>query len=88
MKLKTLLAALVITLAINNTYAQKVANGIWRGVLKTQAGKEIPFNFNVKNVGGKQQVIIINADERLKADALIYKGDSAIIKLPFGSEFR
>ena len=88
MKFKSILTTLIIAFTVNTIFAQKVANSIWRGVLQTQAGKQIPFNFEVKNVAGKQQVIIINADERLKVDAPTYKGDSAFVKLPFDSEFR
>jgi peroxiredoxin len=87
MKLK-ILATLLLTFSVINGFAQKIPTGIWRGVLKTQAGKQIPFNFDVKTIAGKQQVTLINADERLRADGIIYGKDSIFIKLPFDSEFR
>ncbi len=85
MKIKLLLLLLSISLA---GFAQALTTGTWRGVLKTEAGKEIPFNFSVKNVAGKTQMAIINGTERLKVDGVTYKNDSVFIQLPFDSEFR
>ncbi len=85
MKIKLLLFfSLISTLG----FAQTFAPGTWRGVLKTQAGMEIPFNFAVKTVAGKIQVTIINGAERLKVDGVSYNKDSVFIQLPFDSEFR
>ncbi|WP_374948904.1 peroxiredoxin family protein [Mucilaginibacter sp.] len=49
----------------------------------------IPFNFEVRNAGDKQQLTIINSNERFKVTDVVLKGDSVFIKMPlFDSEFR
>ena len=80
----------MITALTYITSAQsKLKPGIWRGALKTASGNQIPFNFDVTNAGGKQQLAIINSTERLKVTDVTTKGDSVFIKMPlFDSEFR
>lgn len=68
--------------------AQPLSTGTWRGVLKTEAGNQIPFNFAVKTAAGKTQLTIINGAERLKVDGVSYSKDSVFIQLPFDSELR
>ncbi|WP_460692049.1 peroxiredoxin family protein [Mucilaginibacter puniceus] len=85
MKIKLLIFLLLLSVT---GFTQNLSTGTWRGVLKTGAGKEIPFNFAVKNVAGKTQLTIINGAERLKVDGVNYKNDSVFIQLPFDSEFR
>lgn len=85
MKIKLLLLFLLISTA---GLAQPLATGTWRGVLKTEAGHEIPFNFAVKNMAGNTQMTIINGAERLKVDGVSYSKDSVFILLPFDSELR
>ncbi len=88
MKFKTLLY-LPLLLLCQTTFSQKLATGIWRGRLKTQKGIDIPFNFEVSNIAGKQQIAIINATERFKVSGISFKRDSVFIKMPlFDSEFR
>ena len=63
--------------------------GMWRGALKTASGNEIPFNFKVSTVSGKQQLAIINGAERFKVTNVKQKGDSVFIQMPlFNSEFK
>ncbi|TWR30521.1 TlpA family protein disulfide reductase [Mucilaginibacter pallidiroseus] len=63
--------------------------GTWRGALKTAGGQDIPFNFDVTNAGGKQQLAIINSTERFKVTDISSRGDSVFIKMPlFDSEFK
>jgi thiol-disulfide isomerase/thioredoxin len=91
MQYKYLFFTALLTLAINFASAQSnIKAGIWRGVLKTSSGNELPFNFDVKNVaGGKQQLFIINGAERFKVTDIRQKGDSVFIRMPlFNSEFR
>ncbi len=86
MKIKLLLFFLLIS---TFGLAQPLSTGIWRGVLKTEAGREIPFNFAIKTVAGKTHLTIINGDERFKVDAISYQKDSVFIRMPlFDSEFR
>ena len=67
----------------------RLQNGIWRGVLKTPDQQDLPFNFEVKEVAGKQQLNIINGAERFNVPDVHTAGDSVFIKMPlFDSEFK
>lgn len=88
---KWFLAALVALASsiVNAQQNQSLQNGIWRGVLSRTDGKEIVFNFEVKDSLKKKTIFIINAAERLVVDDIVEKGDSAFITLPFfDSQFR
>ena len=64
--------------------------GIWRGVLllNPEKNRELPFNFEIKKVGDKSQLIIHNALERITVTEVISKKDSFNFKMPvFDSEF-
>jgi len=89
MKLKVLSVAVLLFLATTTFAQSKLQAGIWRGVLKTASGNELPFNFNVSNVAGRPQLAIINGDERFKVTDIKVKGDSVFIHMPlFNSEFK
>ncbi|HEY4322708.1 MAG TPA: TlpA disulfide reductase family protein [Mucilaginibacter sp.] len=90
MKLKASLLALSFFIIINIASAQtKLKTGIWRGVLQTSIGKELPFNFEVKDTAGHQHLAIINGAERFKVTDVKFKGDSVFIHMPlFNSEFK
>ena len=90
MKLKASLTALSIVIFIGAASAQtKLQTGIWRGALKNSSGNELPFNFGVENIGGHQQLTVINGAERLKVTDVKTKGDSVFIHMPlFNSEFK
>lgn len=61
----------------------------WRATLKTESGKEIPFNFVVNKDGDKKVIDIINGDENFRVDKIAETGDSVIITMPlFNSEIR
>jgi thiol-disulfide isomerase/thioredoxin len=67
----------------------KLTPGVWRGILKTSSGNELPFNFEVTSQAGHQQIAIINGTEHYKVPDVKIKGDSVFIKMPlFDSEFR
>lgn len=87
---KILFSAVFVAALTHITSAQtKLQTGVWRGVLKTATAKEIAFNFEVTNAGGKQQLAIINSTEHFKVTDVTGKGDSVFIKMPlFDSEFR
>ncbi len=87
---KILFSAVLVTSLTHIAPAQtKLQTGIWRGVLNTAAKKEIAFNFEVTNAGGKQILAIINSTEHFKVTDVTGKGDSVFIKMPlFDSEFR
>ena len=64
--------------------------GIWRGVLllNVEKNRELPFNFEIKKIGGKTELIIHNAQERITVTEVISKKDSLNFKMPvFDSEF-
>ena len=85
-----ILSAVILAALTQISIAQtKLKTGIWRGVLKTAAGQEIPFNFDVTNNGSKQELAIINSTEHFKVPNVTGKGDSVFIIMPlFDSEFR
>ncbi len=67
--------------------------GEWRGVLlidKNDESAELPFNFSyTKSDGGKSEIIITNADEKVSTNEIIFSGDSIFIKMPvFKDEIR
>ena len=90
MRYKNLLLFAVLALFVNLSFAQsKLKAGIWRGVLTNSTGNELPFNFEVKQVGAKQQLFIHNGTERFKVTNVRQKGDSVFIHMPlFNSEFK
>ncbi|MEO3405109.1 TlpA disulfide reductase family protein [Mucilaginibacter sp. CAU 1740] len=90
MTFKNIAAGICGLLLLQTSFAQtKLKTGVWRGALKTKSGTEIPFNFDVTNSGGKQQLAIINSTERFKVTDVVTKGDSVFIHMPlFNSEFK
>ncbi len=89
-KKQTLLSFIFTLFIFFSASAQsKLQTGVWRGVLKTASGKELPFNFDVETIGGHQQLVIINSAERFKVTDIKIKGDSVFIHMPlFNSEFK
>jgi thiol-disulfide isomerase/thioredoxin len=90
MKLRSVLTALLFFIVASSVSAQtKLQTGIWRGVLSNSAGNPLPFNFEVKDTAGHQQLIVMNGDERLKVTDVRMVGDSVFIRMPlFDSEFK
>ncbi|MBE7177096.1 MAG: TlpA family protein disulfide reductase [Mucilaginibacter polytrichastri] len=62
----------------------------WRATLKTESGKEIPFNFVVNESPDKKKVIdILNGSEHFRVDKIDEDPDSVRITMPlFDSEIR
>src|ERR1700722_10299129 len=89
MKNKALLIALFF-LTINAAFAQsKLPTGTWRGVITNTSGHDLPFNFEVSDTAGHQQIAIMNGAERLKVTDVKVIGDSVFIHMPlFDSEFK
>jgi peroxiredoxin len=87
---KILLSAAFVAALTQISAAQtKLKTGVWRGALTTKTANHIPFNFEVTNTGGKQELAIINSTEHFKVTDVTAKGDSVFIKMPlFDSEFR
>jgi len=90
MRFKYFLSSALLLLVINLCSAQtQLKTGIWRGALKNSSGNELPFNFEVKDAAGRQQLIIMNGAERIKVTDIKHKNDSVLIHMPlFNSEFK
>jgi len=83
-----LAAALVLTFGASQAQ-NKLKTGIWRGALRPGTPTELPFNFEVKDTAGKQQIAIINGAEHFRVPDVTLAGDSVFIKMPlFDSEFK
>jgi thiol-disulfide isomerase/thioredoxin len=89
-KKQVILSFLLVFTSLFGAVAQnKLQTGIWRGVLTTATGQPMPFNFEVKDTAGRQQIAIINGAERYKVTDIKIKGDSVFVHMPlFDSEFR
>jgi len=84
------LLILLFSLMMSTGFAQTgLRAGIWRGVLKTASGNNLPFNFILSDTAGNIQLAIINGDERFKVTDVKVNGDSVFIHMPlFDSEFK
>lgn len=88
-KTRILIAAIFILSGLQVSAQSRLQTGIWRGVLTTSTGNAIPFNFEVKNIGGKPLIYILNGSEHFKVTAIKTKGDSVFVHMPlFDSEFK
>jgi thiol-disulfide isomerase/thioredoxin len=67
----------------------QLEKGIWRAVLKTSSGAEIPFNFEVIDSADQKFLDVINGDERFRVNEISTVSDSIFIQMPlFDSEIR
>jgi len=84
------MAAIVFAVIFDTASAQpKLKTGIWRGVLKTSTGNQLPFNLKVSDTAGRQQLTVMNGDERLQVTDIKIVSDSVFIHMPlFDSEFK
>ena len=88
MRKKTFFILLFISTLLGFTaaaHSQKAVlkTGIWKGVIQRPDGQQIVFNFEVKPVGGKTVLYVLNATERLLVDDIRQQGDSLWISMPF-----
>jgi thiol-disulfide isomerase/thioredoxin len=73
---------------ISSCSKPQLKNGTWRATVKTESGKEVPFNFTLGDSAGTKQLYLLNGDERFKTD-ITEKDDSIIIQIPpFDCEIR
>lgn len=79
----------VMFLVTRCTHKQpNLQNGIWRAELQRPDGHQVVFNFEVTDSAGQKVIYVFNAEERLRVDSIIFKGDSVFIQMPFfGSHF-
>ncbi|WP_276484884.1 peroxiredoxin family protein [Paraflavitalea pollutisoli] len=81
---------LILALAVGATATQAappkaaiLKPGTWKGVIQRPDGKQIVFNFDVKQTNGKKVLYVLNATERLLVDDIRQEGDSLWITMPF-----
>lgn len=73
------------------SFSARLKEGPYRATLLLNEKEqiELPFNFDVKYIKKKPQIIIKNGDERIIVDEIKTKGDSVYFKMPvFDTEFR
>ncbi|MFD1629648.1 TlpA disulfide reductase family protein [Pseudopedobacter beijingensis] len=73
----------VFFLASCDKPSYELKEGIWRGALLTEAGIEIPFNFEVKDSLGHHYIDIVNGQSKLRVNDIRIEKDSVYIQLPF-----
>lgn len=75
----------LLLLAFGNTVAAQngLRNGVYRGLLARPDGRDVVFNFQVKDSAGAQVLYVANAGERLLVDSIRVQGDSVFIQMPF-----
>ena len=89
--MKTGISFIFLFLSLTVCSQKQAKQGVWRGVLMLNAEKnrELPFNFEIKKIAGKTQLVIHNAEERIMVTEITSKKDSFNFKMPvFDSEFR
>jgi peroxiredoxin len=85
----TLFLGLISAFNLGCTTSEEFPFGIWRGVLKTESGVEIPFNFEVSESYDARTVYLINGKERLKVDEVVINQDSVFFRFKlFDSEIK
>ncbi|WP_207534176.1 peroxiredoxin family protein [Desertivirga arenae] len=72
--------SLIFSVSVSNAQSTLQA-GKWRGTFSFKDGSEVPFNFEVTGSRSSPKVYLINGDERLPADRVIFKKDSIIIPI-------
>jgi peroxiredoxin len=86
---KKILTTAAIVFTVSAGFAQQLKTCVWRGALTTSSAQQIPFNFEVNTVAGKQQLSIINGSEQFKVTDITTQSDSVFIRMPlFDSEFK
>lgn len=85
----SLLFICYVTLVFPQT---NLKTGAWRGVLTLSERKNeiiLPFNFTVAYIKAKPVITVSNADEKIRVDEIIIKGDSVNFRMPvFDTEFK
>ena len=78
--MKTIVSFIFLFLSLTLCSQKQAKQGIWRGVLMLNAEKnrELPFNFEIKKIAGKKQLVIHNAEERIIVTEIVSKKDSGI----------
>jgi thiol-disulfide isomerase/thioredoxin len=81
----------LVCIFISTICSAQIKLGIWRGalLLNSEKNTELPFNFEIKTIKGKLNVIIHNAQERITIEEVVLKKDSLNFKMPiFDTEFK
>ncbi len=84
-----IIAALFALASCRFSAPVKLQTGTWRATIKTATGKLIPFNFEVTDTLGGQQLAVLNGAEHFKVPDVKMVDDSVFIHMPlFDSEFK
>ena len=91
-KIKLILSIFILTQIFGCT-PNEPNKGIWRGEIQLNENAEesvLPFIFEwYQNSEGNDEILIINAGEKIKVNEINFEGDSVFIKLPvFNDEIR
>jgi thiol-disulfide isomerase/thioredoxin len=88
MKRLIYLAGLVLLAACSAKKNPTIPTGNWRGTISMQ-GTELPFNFSVDSTESGYKASLINGDEEIKLDELLFQGDSLVMVMHiFDSELK
>ncbi len=89
------IAVLLTTFLLSSCSTQKIemSQGTWRGIVLLDTNDKssaMPFLFRYgKDKNNKDEIIIMNADEKIQVTEISYQNDSVFIKLPvFKDEIR
>lgn len=89
MKKLLLSLAIIIAAASCKEPVRNIQNGMWRGVLETSDGSQIPFNFELQALPGDTVMNIITGTDLYPVKDIHRMGDSLFISMPlFSSSFR
>ena len=83
-----LIITLMVFVVSCKTKNTELKTGLWRGVIEMQ-GQQLPFGFEVQKTNEHYQIIVLNAEERLRLDEISITGDSVrIVMHIFDTELR
>src|SRR5699024_8567697 len=86
---KAILLACLLSLLFTLTFCSgpsttsKLKDGIWKAELQRDDGHHIVFNFEVADSADQKVIYILNADNRLLVDSIVFEEDSVFIQMPF-----
>lgn len=82
----TIILVLLMTLNSCGKKSVEISKGVWRGTIQLNekaSESQMPFLFSWnKGNDGKDEITIMNAEERIAVNEITYAGDSVFIKLP------
>jgi thiol-disulfide isomerase/thioredoxin len=65
---------------VANTKSATLQQGVWRAVIEMNE-QQLPFNFRVEYEGTQPVLFLLNAEEEIRLDELIFRGDSIVVPM-------